>query len=69
MHWILNQNLCHEEGYAKLLQVLESYEIPVTRVKPVPFTHRLLPLDTDTSKADFNVEDIPEPEIDTNSKI
>jgi hypothetical protein len=69
MLWILNQNLCKEEGYAKLLTDLERFDMPHVKVKPVPFTDRLLPLDYDTSKASLDISELPEPEIDTTQDI
>jgi len=43
MHWIIQENLYHEEGFYGLLRALERLEIPYSVHKVVPFTSRLIP--------------------------
>jgi hypothetical protein len=51
MLWILQQNFYSEPNYEKLVETLPRMGLPTLRIKPVPFTHQLLPYDYDTSKA------------------
>lgn len=69
MLWILNSDLYKEPGYQRLLNVLDRAGIEHMLVKPVPFTNRLLPFDTDTSKASLDIDNMPEPVIDTSKQI
>lgn len=64
MLWILQQNFYSEPNYEKLVETLPRMGLPTLRVKPVPFTHQLLPYDYDTSKAS-DLSQVPEPEIDS----
>jgi hypothetical protein len=43
MHWIVQNNLYSEAGYAALMETLERHQIPHTVVKVVPFSHELIP--------------------------
>lgn len=69
MLWIINSDLYKEPGYQKLLTILDRLSLPNLKVKPVPFTGRLIPLETDTSRALSDVSEIPEPQIDISSKV
>jgi len=69
MFWVLNQNLCKEEGYKILLEHLQRTNITHIKVKPIPFTHKLLPLDFDARNSTINIDEVPEPYIDTDQNI
>lgn len=43
MHWILQNNMFHEEGWQKLLTTLERFSIPHSVHKVVPFVGELMP--------------------------
>ncbi len=43
MHWVIQENLYHEEGFYGLLRALERLGLPYSVHKVVPFTSRLIP--------------------------
>lgn len=52
MHWVIQENLYHEEGFYGLLRALDRLELPYSVHKVVPFTSQLIPevdLPPDTS--------------------
>jgi hypothetical protein len=67
--WVLQNNFHSEPGYSHLVDGIERLGLPFVIVKPVPFTHRLLRADADTSSSAVDVEDLPEAEIDLNKPI
>ena len=69
MLWVLQNNFYSEAGYVRLVEGIERLGLPHVIVKPVPFTHRLLPADADTSTSAVVVESIPEAVIDTTQPI
>ncbi len=69
MLWVLQNNFYSEAGYVRLVEGIERLGLPHVIVKPVPFTHRLLAADADTSTSAVDVESIPEAVIDTTRAI
>lgn len=67
MLWIIQNNLYNEDGYVKFINALDRLGSQYLTVKPVPFTNIILPADFDSMTQ--NVDDTPEPEIDTSQKI
>jgi hypothetical protein len=61
--WILQNNLFSEPGYHKIVEILNRLEREVLYVKPVPFSSRLIPADTDTFSSESlnDIPDIPDP--------
>lgn len=59
MFWVVQENVFNEEGYANLLDALQRLEIEYTRVKFVPFQHKLIAADTDLLQFE-NTDAIPE---------
>lgn len=53
MHWILDNNMFKEDGYHRMVEVLERFNIPHSFHKTIPFVGKLT----------------PEPELDTNNVI
>jgi hypothetical protein len=64
MLWLIQDNLFKEAKFAELISVIDRLGLPRTMVRPVPFTDRLIPSETDTSRAiDLDsIPDIPSPE-------
>lgn len=63
MLWIIQNNLFKEDKFVELLDAIDRQGLSRLMVKPVPFSSRLIPADTDTSKAqDLDlISDIDEP--------
>lgn len=68
MLWVLQANLYAEQGYSRLLEALDRLGCRQVFVKPVPFTDRLLPADTDASRG-VDVSSVPDAEIDTTQRL
>jgi hypothetical protein len=43
MHWVVQENLYSEAGYAELMRTLGAMRLPHDVVKIVPFSHELIP--------------------------
>jgi hypothetical protein len=43
MHWVLQENVCNEAGYADMIALLERFDIPHSIHKVIPFIGELLP--------------------------
>ncbi len=43
MHWVVQDNLWHDQEYGNLLDALSRFDIPHDIVKIVPFSHELIP--------------------------
>lgn len=43
MHWVVQNNLYNEKGFAVLMRALERFELPHDVIKVVPFSHELIP--------------------------
>lgn len=43
MHWVIQEGLAHEDGFAAIISYLEKMEIPYTTVKVVPFVGDIIP--------------------------
>ncbi len=43
VHWVVQNNMFSEEGFARLLAALERLQVSYTLVKVVPFSHDLVP--------------------------
>jgi len=43
MHWVIQENLFHEEGFFGLIKALKRLELPYSVHKVVPFTSQLIP--------------------------
>lgn len=69
MLWVLQNNFTSEPGYVRLVDGIERLGLPHVIVKPVPFTHRLLPADTVTDNARVDVEQLPEAVVDAGQPI
>ena len=69
MLWVLQNNFYSEAGYSRLVDGIKRLSLPFVIVKPVPFTHRLLPAEADTSSSRVDVEAIPEAVIDASQPI
>lgn len=67
MLWIVQDNLYNEAGYVKFIEALERLDVDFLVVKPIPFTNIIMPASFDSVTQ--NVEDTPEPYIDTSDKI
>ena len=66
--WVLQQNFYSEPNYDLLMDALPRMGMEVLRVKPVPFTHQLLPWDFDASKSS-DLSKAPIVEIDVSRPI
>lgn len=67
MLWIVQNNLANEPEYDNFIDALMRFELPYIVVKPVPFSHKLLPADFDSMTQDADAT--PEPTIDASLPI
>ena len=69
MHWVIQNDLYRERGYADLIIYLEETKTPYHLVKITPMVHRLVSADFDSSQFFGNLDDIPEVVIDNQQPI
>ena len=62
MHWIVQNNLWSEDAYTDFINALDRMGVDYTYVKIIPFTKKLVNLDFDPTKGDW--EEAEEPYID-----
>lgn len=68
MLWVIQNDLYSERGYARFVEAVERLGLEHVFVKVVPFADKLLPV-TFNSSLDVDLDDVPEPFIDTSKRI
>lgn len=68
MRWVVQDNLHHERGYDALLAAIERQGLPLTRVRALPFTTKLVPADFDIPPG-ADVQTLPDVELDPTERI